>query len=115
MDQGKDKKKNIVTVVLNGELTISRARELKEIFVAQLLAGKALHLDLSGASAIDVSGLQLLCSLHRTAQSRNSEVRITSRVPDQIMQTVQTAGLVGSQNSKPNCGCACLWDLGEPV
>jgi anti-anti-sigma factor len=115
MAQESGNSKSILKVVLDGELTIQRASELKEAFMAHQLSGKTLHVDLSNVSAIDVSGLQLICSLHKTAQSCNGSVRIASPVPEPIRQTLKRTGFAGRQSAKPNCGCTCLWDPGEQV
>jgi anti-anti-sigma factor len=106
-------KENTITIVLDGELAIQRAQQLKETLLAQLREGKSIDLDLTNATAIDVTGLQLFCSAHRTAKKGGRELRIASPLPAAIAQTVQTAGFTRRRDCQPNCDHPCLWNQGE--
>jgi anti-anti-sigma factor len=108
-------KRGNITLVLDGELTIRRARQIKDILLAQLQAGKATDLDLTDVSAIDISGLQLLCSAHRTLKKSGGDLRVASQLPASIAQIVRTAGFARRRDCRPNCDHPCLWNLGEPI
>ena len=67
---------------LDGELTIYRAAELKELLLNALAAGGGdLEVDLSGVSDFDSAGLQLLMLAKKTAQERGRELRLTGHSP----------------------------------
>jgi len=64
-------------VVLDGELTIYRAAELRD----QLLAATAAHpdgfdVDLAGVTEIDSAGVQLLMAAKRAAQSEGGDIAL---------------------------------------
>ena len=67
---------------LDGELTIYRAAELKELLLNALAAGSGdLEVDLSGVSEFDSAGLQLLMLAKHTARQRGRELRLTGHSP----------------------------------
>ena len=68
---------------LEGELTISRAAELKQTLLDALTG--ALDVDLSGVTAIDGAGVQLLVMLDREATRR--DVPIDWRAPSRAVRT----------------------------
>jgi ABC-type transporter Mla MlaB component len=66
-------------------------------------------LDLAGATAIDLAGLQLLCSAHRTSRGgpRTFELRA---VPERLRNTACAAGFDARTLVCPYRGDgACLW------
>jgi anti-anti-sigma factor len=57
-------------LAIDGELTIYRAAELKDVLLAPLMRHEALELDLSGVTEIDTAGVQLLLLAQRTARNQ---------------------------------------------
>ena len=55
-------------ILLEGELTIYRAAELKPLLLAALPGTGPIELDLAEVSEVDTAGLQLLMLLRREAQ-----------------------------------------------
>jgi anti-anti-sigma factor len=113
MNKEEAEKNDAVHVVLDGELTIQRACKLKEILLSQLRAGKTIRVDLTHVSAIDISGMQLLCSAHKAAKSSGGYLRIIPPLSDTIEQTVRIAGFARRHDCRPNCNNPCLWNPGE--
>lgn len=68
-------------LVLDGELTIYRAAELKPLIVDALQAGGTLEIDLRGVSEIDSAGVQLLMLAKREAQSRGGKLHLVGHSP----------------------------------
>ena len=56
-------------IVLEGELTIYRAAELKPLLLAALPGTGPIEIDLAEVSEVDTAGLQLLMLLRREAQA----------------------------------------------
>jgi anti-anti-sigma factor len=54
-------------VHIDGEMTIYRALELKEILQGALKGGAGLELDLSNVTELDTAGLQLLMAAQKSA------------------------------------------------
>lgn len=52
---------------IDGEMTIYRALELKELLRAALDGASSLELDLSGVTELDTAGLQLLMAAQQSA------------------------------------------------
>ena len=83
------------TLVLSGDLTIQRAKALKEEFVTAIANNRNLVVDLDGASNLDLSFLQILCSAHRALLDSGKTLRIARPVPDLFRQTVILSGFSG--------------------
>ena len=105
--------KSAMVLVLDGELAIQRAVALRESLMDRLLTGNAIDLDLSNVTAIDVSGLQLLCSMHRTARNAGGDIRIASPLSAAVAQMVESAGFARRHVCRSNSSSRCLWDLGD--
>jgi len=107
------KKKNERVVVINGELTIEYAVELKNALEQALKDGERVVLDLSKVTEMDLSGLQLLCCAHKTSVNLKKTLELTHDSPDVFKQTVRTSGY------KRYAGCiketekSCLWIIGD--
>ena len=68
-------------VRIEGEMTIYRAAELKEMMIASIVESAVIDFDLSGVTALDSAGVQLLMLAERTAQTRHSELRLVAHSP----------------------------------
>jgi len=108
-------KKQAVVVALDGELTIKRAQQLRDLLQAQMPSGKQIILDLSAVNAIDISGLQLICSTHKTAKNTGGNASILPSVSPAVLQTVRNAGFARSRGCQPDSDFACMWNVGERV
>lgn len=80
-------------VRLDGEITIASAAELKRSLLEALASGKALSVELAGASGLDVTGLQLLWAAEREARRSGVQFTIEGRVPEEIVATAADAGI----------------------
>ena len=76
---------------VTGELTIASAAELRELFVDGSIDREGV-VDLSGVEACDVAGLQLLCSLRKTAAERGVGIRLSKMSPT-VTKTAAAIGL----------------------
>jgi anti-anti-sigma factor len=103
----------IQTVVLNGELTIQRSHEVKEMLLTQLMPKRILNLELAQVTSIDVAGLQLLCSAHRTAQARSGDIHFILPLPASLREAVQAAGFERHCDCRMDRNHTCLWKFGE--
>jgi anti-sigma B factor antagonist len=72
-------------LAIEGEMTIYRALELKDVLLGALraagAAGAELRLDLGRVSEIDSAGVQLLMLVKHLAQSHGQVVRLTAISP----------------------------------
>ncbi|MGV8891582.1 MAG: STAS domain-containing protein [Burkholderiaceae bacterium] len=66
---------------IQGELTIYRATELKQVLLAALAKPSSLEVDLSSVTEIDTAGVQLLMLAKKTAQAQQCELRLVAHSP----------------------------------
>lgn len=81
-------------IVINGELSIYTALELKEQLLAGLSTAEELELDVSGVGEVDAAGLQLLVMAKQQANASGKVLRITGHTPV-IIELLDLSGLAG--------------------
>lgn len=69
---------NSAALRIQGPLTISSVEELHEVLTRYASREPNLVLDLSGVETCDAAGLQLLCSLRRSAAALGKRLRIST-------------------------------------
>lgn len=69
--------RNVIQVVLAGNLHVEEATELRETLIEQIDSGvHSIRLDLSELSYIDSSGLGVLIAIHKRCTQKNGSVKI---------------------------------------
>lgn len=63
---------------IEGDLTIRRVQEMKDVILARLAQTSALELDLAGVTEIDTAGVQLLLMARRAAQASGKQLRLAA-------------------------------------
>jgi anti-sigma B factor antagonist len=86
---------------IEGELTIYRAAELAEAMkasLAQVPAGAAFELDLSGVTEMDCAGVQLLIAARRSTDESGRVLRVVHCSPAvvEVLGTLQLASHFGA-------------------
>ena len=76
-----------------GKIDICSADELKRILVLALKLGKNLQIDLSAASEIDITALQLLWAAAIEAKRKGNEFALKTPLPQSILACVNLSGL----------------------
>ena len=79
------------TVVLQGEVSMITGGMLRMALLDCLQAGASTKLDAAGITAIDLSGLQLLCSAHRTYVSRQAKFQFGG-ISETVRENARAAG-----------------------
>lgn len=99
-DDGKD-------VKIIGAMTIEHAQEAKTLLQELLTKKDNIPLDLEGVTGIDLSCLQLLCAMHKSAMQADKTVTLDYSRSSVISDILQRAGLVR------HSGCTgsekCFW------
>ena len=91
---------------LANELTLRGAAAQKDVFLEALRADPVIRLDASGVEDIDLSGLQLLCALHRSAANAGKTVELCEGArPEVIDEAARKAGF----DRHSGCAPGCLW------
>jgi anti-anti-sigma factor len=79
-------------VRLQGEIDIRSAAEFKQVLVDALAFPVGFEVDLGGATAVDITGLQLLCAAHREAGKRGVGMTLAGPLPERIAAIAREAG-----------------------
>ena len=79
---------------IDGEMTIYRAAELKNLLMEKIALHQEIEVDLSGVSEIDTAGLQLLVFAKRVAASQRKQLRF-DRHSRAVMDMLDLADLAG--------------------
>lgn len=73
-------------------MSITSAGELKAALLRGLACETELSVDLAGATAIDVTGLQLLWAAEREARRSGRLFTLAGAIPEELLLTVHEAG-----------------------
>jgi len=98
---------------LGATATIAQASALREALIEALEAAKELLVDVSGVTGIDLTGLQLLCAAHQSAEQAGKRFEVIDNGNEVFRKTVADAGF------RRHVGCACditrscIWVGGE--
>ena len=77
---------------LCGDLTIENGERLKTILIESVEGRDRLSVDLSGATALDAAGFQLLCSALRTGACSEQGPSLFESLPDALRQAAIDGG-----------------------
>ncbi|MGD0819456.1 MAG: STAS domain-containing protein [Desulfomonilia bacterium] len=108
-----DKIDNDNTMILRvqGALSIQDASALRDCLLKALGSTESLVIDLSGAEAIDLACLQVLCSAHKTFSKAQKSIGITGELPEGIVRSLSSVALVPDACDRESHG-PCLWATG---
>jgi anti-anti-sigma factor len=92
-------------ITVRGELDLQTSPQLARAVFVIPLGGKPLHLDLSGVSFMDSSGLNLLVLLHRRLQAEGGLLAVTGLQPQptRLLQITETYDLFTADTTTANC------------
>jgi anti-anti-sigma factor len=97
------------TLHLAGELDIRNASELKEVLREAQDAVERLALNLEGVTGVDVSALQLLCSVHRRAMKSDKHLTVIGNAAAPFRRALRDAGYEREQGCPSDRDQTCLW------
>ena len=100
-------------VTFTGDLSVHRAREVKETLLAALKTGKQLVLEFTDYKRADLSFIQLLCSAHRTCALSGMPLKLGASTPDMFLKTVDEAGFLREKCCVFSKDKTCLWLRGS--
>ncbi len=104
-----EKSGNKITVMLNGDLTLPQAMETKQALLTALGEADEISLVLDNVHDVDLSLLQLLCSLHRSATQQKKHVKLGGAAPPALLNAVDAAGFARHAGCKLDLDKSCLW------
>ncbi len=96
-------------VTLEGDLTLPHAEEMKKTFLKALVEADVVSISFDNVQDVDLSCLQLLCSVHRSAVRLKKQVRFDDNPPDIFKAAADAAGYSRLKGCKLDCEKSCLW------
>jgi anti-sigma B factor antagonist len=84
---------DLTRIVIDGEVTIYRAADLKLVVLEALRKTRVLEIDLSGVTELDTAGLQVLMLAKQSASAEQRELRLLQHSPA-VMEIFQMLDLV---------------------
>ena len=96
-------------VVLNGELTLPQAEELKKTFLKALGEADDISIVLDNIQDLDLSLLQPFCSLHRSALQLKKHIKLEGTASPALKDVVDSAGFSRHAGCKLDLDKSCLW------
>jgi anti-anti-sigma factor len=100
-------------ITLNGEMTIQNAEKIKKVLHGALVGNDRLQLDLEGVSAVDLTGLQLICAAHISSIKLEKQFIVNFSVNEPIKTIVQDAGFIRHIGCSLDISKTCVWAGGE--
>ena len=79
-------------IVVEGDLTVENAVELKKKLRAAIETSASVVIECNDSARIDISFLQLACAAYRTALESGRSLRLFSAIPVSQMRAIQSAG-----------------------
>lgn len=97
------------TISLKGDLTVQHIAAIKAELAQAMARLDSLQLDISEATDVDISFLQLLCAAHRSALNLHKELALADQTQERIRKTLKDAGFVRHVGCSLGCSESCLW------
>ena len=96
------------SLILEGEMIIDHAEELKSAFMDVLKSSSSLELRVEGVNKVDIFGLQVLCAAHRSAMKFDKELKLIGHQPAALRDAICKAGYSLTAACWPDK--ACFWN-----
>ncbi len=87
-----DQSEALNTIRLEGEIDIECAAELKQLLLQGLTPGKELLVDLTNATELDITSLQLLWAAQRDAVAMGTRLSVADTLPAHLLAAAVGAG-----------------------
>lgn len=98
---------------IEGDLTIPFAGDFRGALLDAFELAGSVEVDVSRVSAVDITGLQLLCSAHRAACTRQKGFLLTGRDNPVFAESVSLAGFERHVGCSRDAGKNCIWIGGD--
>ena len=97
------------TIKMQGAISIAGACAFRDAMLHIQDRWISLVVNLEDVTEIDVSGLQLLCSAHRTAVKLHKHMTLTGHLVESVHKSASDAGFLKKQACVMGGEQACLW------
>ena len=109
----KDDSQNEGLLIADGELTVQRASDFKDMLTKAISEVNRLEINFDMVTEVDLTCLQLLCSAHKTCLKANKALSITGRQSEALKEAIKYAGYERHKGCKvAREKNKCLWVSG---
>jgi anti-anti-sigma regulatory factor len=102
-----------ITVVVTGEMTIQNAAEIRNSLLQAFSDGESLILEMDKVTEVDLAGLQLLCSAHRSSIADRKRFSVSGIYNEAIKSVILDAGFPRHSGCVEDIEKTCVWTGGE--
>ena len=100
-------------IVINGEMTIQNAVEIRNALLDTFSEGNNLQLDMKGVTDVDLTGLQVICAAHISSIKIGKNFTLVINGNEPIMKIVHDAGFLRHTGCSLDLSNTCVWTGGE--
>jgi anti-anti-sigma regulatory factor len=101
-----------VELKVSGRLTVAAAAEFKEALQGALAEAVELEVDLTGVTEIDLTGLQLICAAHGSAEDAGKSFRVEEGDNEVLGTVAAEAGFQRQVGCRRDISKSCIWVRG---
>jgi anti-anti-sigma regulatory factor len=101
------------TVTVSGRATIEQAFTFREALLESLQAAKEVRVDVSGLTGVDLTGLQLLCAAHQSAEKAGKRFLVSDGGNETFLGVVADAGFQRHVGCACDTSSSCIWVRGD--
>lgn len=96
-------------LTISGDFTICNVASIREGIIEALGQSEQVDIDLTDVSAVDLAGLQLLCSAHRSAMETGKVLAIVGMQTPPVQKARGAAGFIFNRGCRFCQSAECLW------
>lgn len=100
------------TITMNADMTVANMQEIADALMNAMGKVERLELDLSRVGVTDVSGLQVICSAHRSSIELGSRLGISADMSGPFRAAAEGAGFLRPKECRFEKENNCLWLTG---
>jgi ABC-type transporter Mla MlaB component len=91
-----------------GSVMLPWIGKLQQELLAAFTQSENINMDLSGVTELDLAGMQLLCSAHRSSIVQGKEFRVSGYNP-LLWEMAAASGHLRSKGCEPDINNTCVW------
>lgn len=96
-------------VHVEGDLTVQHAAEFRACLLDALDRAQSVRVELGAIEDMDLTGLQLLCSAHKTALLAGKDLSLNNNRPEHLDRSLDVAGFFRTRGCSTDLNDSCLW------
>ncbi len=102
-----------IVLTISGSITIPFIGDIAKELTPHLTGANDVRLLLDGVTDIDVTGLQLLCAIHRQHAAASKSCTLSCTLSDAVYTAAAEAGFLRHAGCIISETCPCIWAGGE--